>query len=153
MRYIPPVDEHALGAWRALLNAHAALTARIERALADEGLPPLGWYDVLWPLHRAPGKRLRMNALAEEVTLSRTGLVRLVDRIERAGLLRREPVPEDRRGAYVAIEPAGSELLRQMWPVYERALDLVFTQAAIDTRPLRASLQRLAEQANLGYNV
>ena len=153
MRYIPAMDDKTLGLWRALLNAHAVLTARVEQALADAGLPPLGWYDVLWPLHRAPGQRLRMNALAREVTISRTGLVRLVDRIERAGFLRREPVPEDRRGAYVAIEPAGSELLREMWPVYERTLDLVFTPAAVDPTPVRAALERLAEQANLSYNV
>ena len=144
------MDEEALGAWRALLDAHASMTGHVERELAAAGLPPLGWYDVLWPLHRAPGRRLRMNALAAEVVLSRTGLVRLVDRIERAGLLRREPVPEDRRGAYVVIEPAGSDLLRRMWPVYERALDVAFTRAAVDAGPLRAALERLAQQGELG---
>jgi DNA-binding MarR family transcriptional regulator len=72
------------------------------------GLPPLSWYDVLWPLYRAREKRLRMNELAEEVVLSRTGLVRLVDRVEAAGLLRREPLPEDGRGSYVAIRNDGA---------------------------------------------
>lgn len=138
------MDEELLGAWHALLGAHTRMTGSVETELAAAGLPPLTWYDVLWPLQRAPRRRLRMNALAREVALSRTGLVRLVDRIERAGLLRREPVPEDRRGAYVVIEPAGSKLLRQMWPVYERTLLRIFTQAAIDPRPLRASLDRLA---------
>ena len=66
------------------------------------GLPPLSWYDVLWPLSRAREKRLRMNELAEEVVLSRTGLV------EAAGLLRREPLPEDGRGSYVAITNDGA---------------------------------------------
>ena len=67
-----------------------------------------------------------MKALAEEVTLSRTGLTRLVDRIARQGLIRREPVPEDRRGAYVGLTPAGVAMLRRMWPVYERVLDETF---------------------------
>ena len=90
------MDDETLSAWRALLNAHARVTARVESALAEAGLPPLSWYDVLWPLHRAPGRRLRVGALAEQVTLSRTGLTRLLDRVERDGLIGRRPAPEDR---------------------------------------------------------
>jgi DNA-binding MarR family transcriptional regulator len=84
-----------------------------------------------------------MGELANEVTLSRTGLTRLVDRIEREGLLRREPVPEDRRGFYVAITPAGTEMLRRMWPVYERVLDETFAAAVRDPRALRDALERV----------
>jgi DNA-binding MarR family transcriptional regulator len=80
------------------------------------GLPPLSWYDVLWPLYRAREKRLRMNELAEEVVLSRTGLVRLVDRVEAAGLLRREPLPEDGRGSYVAITNDGAATCPECGP-------------------------------------
>jgi DNA-binding MarR family transcriptional regulator len=114
-------DEH-LNAWRALLNVHARLTESIERALADAGLPQLAWYDVLWSLHRAPGRRLRMGELADAVTISRSGLTRLVDRIEAEGLLERSPVPDDRRAIEVVITSDGSKLLRRMWPVYERVL-------------------------------
>ena len=123
------MDEETLGAWRALLNAHAHVVGSAEAALADAGLPPLSWYDVLWALHRAPGRRLRAGALAEHVTISRTGLTRLVDRIERDGLLRREPAPEDRRGSYVALTPSGAAMVRKMWPVYARALEETFTVA------------------------
>jgi DNA-binding MarR family transcriptional regulator len=84
-----------------------------------------------------------MRALADEVTLSRTGLTRLVDRIERAGLLRREPVPEDRRGAYVVITPAGTAMLRKMWPVYERVLDEAFAGKLGNPRALRRLLEPL----------
>jgi len=129
-----------LSAWRALLNAHARVTARVEGALAAAGLPPLSWYDVLWPLHRAPGRRLRVGALAEQVTLSRTGLTRLLDRVERDGLIRREPAPEDRRGSYVVITAAGSAALRKMWPVYERALDDAFAARLRNPRALQRAL-------------
>jgi DNA-binding MarR family transcriptional regulator len=132
-----------LDAWRALLNAHARLTARVEDALAAADLPPLAWYDVLWPLYRAPGHRLRMGVLAAEVTLSRTGLTRLVDRIERDGLLRREPAPEDRRGSYVVLTRAGTAMLRRMWPVYERVLDESFAPALRNPRALRRALDPL----------
>ena len=137
------MDEDTLGAWRALLNAHARITGLVEAALAEDGLPPLGWYDALWPLYRAPGRRLRMGALAAEATLSRTGLTRLVDRLEHRGLVRRGPAPEDRRGSYVALTRSGAALLRRMWPVYERVLDEHFAPAVQDPRALRGALEPL----------
>ncbi len=139
------MDDETLSAWRALLNVHARVTARVESALAEAGFPPLSWYDVLWPLHRAPGRRLRVGTLAEQVTLSRTGLTRLLDRVERDGLIRREPAPEDRRGSYVVITAAGSAVLRKMWPVYERALDDAFAARLRDPRTLRRALAPLSD--------
>ena len=132
-----------LAAWRALLNVHADITTRVEDALAAEGLPPLTWYDILWPLYRAPGRRLRAGVLAGQTTLSRTGLVRLVDRIERAGLLHRKPAPEDRRGSYVVLTPAGAAMLRRMWPVYERVLDETFATKLGNPTALRSALEPL----------
>jgi DNA-binding MarR family transcriptional regulator len=120
------VPEAQLTAWRSLLNAQARVTARAERALADAGLPPLSWYDVLWELYRAPERKLRMHELAERVTISRSGLVRFVDRLERAGLVSREACESDRRGAYAKVTDAGVELMRKMWPVYAAALNEAF---------------------------
>jgi DNA-binding MarR family transcriptional regulator len=137
------MDSDTLGAWRALLNAHGHVTGEVEAALSEAGLPPLTWYDALWPLRRAPGRRLRMGALAEQVTLSRTGLSRLVDRLEAAGLLRREPAAEDRRGSYVVLTRAGADLLRRMWPVYEQVVAREFAAQVDDPRTLRLMLERL----------
>ncbi len=86
-KHLPEAD---LRLWRAFLNAHAAVIGRVESDLAGHDLPSLGWYDVLWALYRAPDRRLRMGELAERVVLSRTGMTRLVDRIEAAGCLLRE---------------------------------------------------------------
>jgi DNA-binding MarR family transcriptional regulator len=122
------MEELELATWRAFLNAHAVLMRRIETDLRAHGLPPLGWYDVLWPLYQAENRRLRMNELAQEVVLSRTGLVRLVDRLEAAGMLRREPVPEDGRGSYVVITKVGIATLRRMWPVYRRHIQHDFLE-------------------------
>ena len=115
-------DESRLAAWRALLNAHAAAVAAIERDLTASGHVPLTWYDVLVALSEAPGERLRLHALAERVVLSRSGLTRLVDRLEAAGLLRREACPTDRRGAFAVLTPEGATTLRQTWPTYARGI-------------------------------
>lgn len=123
------MPEPHLTAWRALLNAHATLVARIETALKAAGLPPLTWYDALWAVRSAPGRRLRMAELADGVTLSRGGLTKLVDRLEAAGLLRRELAEDDRRGLYAVLTGDGNALLRRMWPVYARALRETFVAA------------------------
>ncbi len=144
----PPFDDEALAAWRAFLNAHALVIRRIEAELAAAGLPPLGWYDALWALYSAEGRRLRIHELADAVVLSRTGMSRLVDRLETAGHLRREPVPGDGRGAYAAITDEGVELLRRMWPVYARGIDQLYLEPlAGDAVALRASLERVAAAA------
>ena len=137
-------DDH-LDAWRAMLNTHARLTTHIEDALDGAGLPQLAWYDVLWALHRAPGKTLRMGELAQEVTISRSGLTRLVDRIEAEGLLERRQSPADRRAVEVAITPAGSRLLRKMWPVYEDVLRSEFEAklTRADAQALRRALAKI----------
>ena len=76
------IDDDTLGAWRGFLNAHAQITRRISRELADAGLPDLTWYDLLWALYRQPRRALRVNELAREVVLSPTAMSRFVDRVE-----------------------------------------------------------------------
>jgi DNA-binding MarR family transcriptional regulator len=141
------LDKPTLRAWRSFLTAHALMVRRIDAALLEEGLPPLGWYDVLWAVHSAPEHRLRINELADAVVLSRTGMSRMVDRLVEAGLLRREAVPEDRRGAYAAITDAGVDQLRAMWPVYARAVREHFKPNLADPDAFRETLDAVAESA------
>ncbi len=109
-------------AWRALITAHAAAVEGIERGLLEAGLPPLSWYDVLLELSAAPECRLRMHELASAVVLSRSGLSRLVDRLEKAGLLRREPDPADGRGSFAVLTDEGARMRERMWPVYAKGI-------------------------------
>jgi DNA-binding MarR family transcriptional regulator len=135
-----------LDAWRALLRGQALVLEQVERELAAAGLPPLGWYDVLTELDKAGG-RLRIHELADAVVLSRSGLSRLLDRLESAGLLRREPYEGDRRGAYAAITAEGRSKLAEMWPVYERTLAEHFAPAidVSQARALRDALEQVAQ--------
>jgi DNA-binding MarR family transcriptional regulator len=87
-----------------------------------------------------------MGALAAEVTPSRTGLTGLVDRIEEAGLVRRELVAEDRRGSYIVLTRAGAGMLRRMWPVYERVLEEAFAARLRNPCALRRALEPLGRR-------
>ena len=120
MQSSAPIDtELRQIAWANLLHVHARLVAVMDRELMAAGLLSMSGYDVLLTLKRAPGRRLRLSELAARVVLSRSGLTRLLDRIEAAGHLRRESAAEDRRGAYAILLPAGDEALKATWRVYE----------------------------------
>jgi DNA-binding MarR family transcriptional regulator len=107
------LDREQLGAWRGLLRVHARLTKALDADLVREHDLPLSSYEVLLFLAEAPDGRLRMSELADGVLLSRSGLTRLVDRMERDGLLRRERCEDDARGYYAIITDAGRELFRR----------------------------------------
>jgi DNA-binding MarR family transcriptional regulator len=122
------LDERRLAAWRALLNAHAAAVGAIERDLAAGDFIPLTWYDVLVALSEAPDERARMHELADRVVLSRSGLTRLVDRLEAAGLVRREASRTDRRGAFAVLTDEGRATLLRTWPAYARGIAAHFAR-------------------------
>jgi DNA-binding MarR family transcriptional regulator len=106
----PTRDE--LAAWRAFLRAHAVLTRALEAELLAEQDLSLAAYDVLVQLAEAPERRLRMTELAELVLLSRSGVTRLVDRMEKSGLVSRCPVESDGRGVAAQLTDAGLSRLR-----------------------------------------
>src|SRR5215204_5225584 len=117
----PELSEEQLDAWKAFIRAQAEVLHTLSRELeADQGLP-LTYYDVLAQLSFAGG-RLRMSELADAVVLSRSGVTRLVDRMVRAGLVRREACPEDRRSLYAALTPEGTRALKRARPFHLRGV-------------------------------
>jgi DNA-binding MarR family transcriptional regulator len=93
-----------------MLRVHSAMTKALDADLVREHGLPLSSYEVLLFLADAPDGRLRMSELADGVLLSRSGLTRLVDRLEREGLLRRERCEDDARGYNAAITAKGREV-------------------------------------------
>jgi DNA-binding MarR family transcriptional regulator len=144
------VPEPHLSAWQAVLTAHASVVARVEEALEEADLPPLSWYDVLWAVRGAPGRRVRMAELAGRLTLSRGGLTKLADRLAVAGLLRRQPAEDDGRGLYAVLTDAGEDMLRRMWPVYARVLRETFVEtiSADEAAAITAGLHRATAAAS-----
>jgi DNA-binding MarR family transcriptional regulator len=100
-----------IDAWRSFLRSHAKVTRCLEAELLGEQRLSLGAYDVLAQLAEAEDQCLRMAELAEAVLLSRSGVTRLVDRLERAGLVIRERVDGDGRGVVARLTPAGANRL------------------------------------------
>ncbi|HXD53618.1 MAG TPA: MarR family transcriptional regulator [Solirubrobacteraceae bacterium] len=102
-----------LRAWRGLLRAHACLAKRLDADLERAHRLPLSSYEVLHHLEEAPDGRMRMCDLAEQAQLSRSGLTRLVDRLERDGLLERCSCSHDARGSYACLTAVGRERLAE----------------------------------------
>jgi len=115
-------SEEAMAAWARLVRAEQTVLSRIEAALKAAGLPPLSWYDVLLELGRAEDGRLRPLELERRTLLAQYNASRLIDRMEKVGLVERLPHPEDGRGQLVAITPEGRALQKRMWKVYGPAI-------------------------------
>ena len=119
----PAVEEVALSpaeirAWKGLVKAHAALVKRLDQELeASHGLP-LSHYEVLVSIDHSPSKKMRMCDLADSVHLSRSGLTRLVDRLEREGLLCRACCTADARGSYAVLTEEGARRLAEARPTH-----------------------------------
>jgi len=100
-------------AWRGLLRAHACLARRLDAELEREHRLPMISYEVLSHLGDSSGGRMRMCDLAEQVQLSRSGLTRLVDRLQAEGLLERCSCAHDARGSYACLTETGRERLME----------------------------------------
>ena len=100
-------------AWRGLLRTRACLVKRLDAELEHAHGLPTSSYEVLHHLAQAGSGRMRMRDLAEQAQLSRSGLTRLVDRLERDGLLHRCSCDHDARGAYACLTDSGRERLQE----------------------------------------
>jgi DNA-binding MarR family transcriptional regulator len=107
------LGEAELGAWRGLVRVHAALARELDAQLEARHSLPLSSYEVLRCLANAPGGRLRMAELAEHVLLSRSGMTRLIDRLEREGMVTRSTCDKDGRGCYAVLTEQGRETVAE----------------------------------------
>lgn len=136
-------------AWGALTRTHAAVTGRLQEALAQADFPPLPWYEVLATVAEAPDRRMRMGDLAEALVITRGGLTKLVDRLIKAGLMERTFCESDRRVSYATLLPAGEELLEEMRPIVVGELAVAFSVnlTADQAQQLREMLDRVRGSA------
>ena len=142
-------DDPRLDGWRAFLGAHARLFRRLDdelRARHDLSLPE---YEALLQLAQAPGRRLRMSRLADRVLLSRSGVTRLIDRLEADGSVARTQCAHDARGAEAVLTDAGLARLRAASATHLAGIERHFL-AHLDADELsvvQRSLGRIARAA------
>ena len=136
-------------AWGALTRTHAAISQRLQDALAAASFPPLPWYEVLATVAESPEGRMKMGDLAEALVITRGGLTKLVDRLVNAGLMERTFCDTDRRVSYATLLPAGADLLAEMRPIVVAELKRSFAAnlTAAQARDLSEALERVRASA------
>lgn len=139
------VGSEELALWRMLQRAQVRIARVLEADLLVEHDLPLASYEVLLHLSEAPERRLRMNDLADRVLLSRSGLTRLIDRLQRDGLVEREACPSDARGLFAVLADAGAARLAEAGPTYLRGVRSQFLDMldADELRQCAAMLDKL----------
>ena len=113
-------------AWVEFYLAQSQITREIDRRMTAAGVVGMEVYDVLLNLEDAPDSRLRMNELADRVTYSRSGITRLVDRLEKEGLVARVACPNDRRAMHCQLTARGRAERERAWPVYAAGIEALF---------------------------
>lgn len=115
-------------AFAALLRAHASATRQLNAQLtADHGLT-ISDYEVLLRLVRAPDRRMRRVDLAEQVLLTASGITRLLDGLERSGLVERGACESDRRVVYAVLTDAGLQKVREASTSHFAQVDELFAE-------------------------
>ncbi|MEV4753919.1 MarR family transcriptional regulator [Micromonospora sp. NPDC049559] len=135
------LDDPRLTAVGLLAETFIGLMNRLTAQLETHGLSGIA-FEVLLRLARSPGNRLRMSDLAAQTSLSTSGATRVVDRMERDGLVTRTPCPTDRRSSYAVVSEAGMALLHEALPGHLELVERWFT-GQLDPAALRALLDGL----------
>jgi DNA-binding MarR family transcriptional regulator len=120
------VTDTRLESWVSFLRAHAAITRELSADLQREHGLTLNDYEVLLLLSHAEGRRLRRVDLAERVILTASGITRLLEGLERAGLVMKEHCDSDARVTYAKITPAGIAKLREAAKTHLRGIEELF---------------------------
>ena len=137
-------DACRTAAWVALLDAHSRLTQRLEAELERAHGVSLAEYEVLYRLSQAAGQRLRLNELTSHARMTKSGVSRLVDRMQSGGLITTERCPSDRRGAFAVLTAEGQSVFRRAAALHLRGVHEYFGRHLDDDEA--ASLRRTLER-------
>ena len=113
-------------AWANLVRTERSLLDKVEEDLKRARLPPLDWYHVLYEIDRSPKGMMRQTGVQDSTQLAQYNVCRLVDRLEREGLVERHQCQLDGRNNVLLITAKGRTLRRAMWPVYAAAIEVHF---------------------------
>ena len=129
MTAAPPHDvlsDERLTAIGLLVEAEAALVRILDEELRRDAGMPLSTYEALIRLGRSPGRQLQQIELSRQLSLTTGGVTRMIDRLERDGLVRRVPSPTDRRASYAQLTDHGLDAIRRATEVHLLSLQRHF---------------------------
>jgi DNA-binding MarR family transcriptional regulator len=137
-----------LRAWRLYLESALALLDILDAELERDAGIPLGWYDAMVHLEESPDG-LRMNEVAERMLYSKSGLTRVVDRMEAAGLVRRIRPENDRRSILVFLTDEGRNKLEHARGYHRHGIEQHFSRhlADADVKALTRALEKVSTYA------
>jgi DNA-binding MarR family transcriptional regulator len=140
----PDLDPSPIGVVGRVSRLARELERRLEPVYRDHGLEP-GWHDLLATLRRTgPPFRMRPTDLMDALMLTSSGTTKRLDRLERAGLVAREPDPGDRRGTLIALTAKGRELIDGVTPAHlANESSLLAALAPAEREQLAALLRKL----------
>jgi DNA-binding MarR family transcriptional regulator len=133
-----------LRAWRLYFESALALIDVLDGDFEHDTGFPVQWYDVLVHLEETP-EGLRMNELAERILYSKSGLTRVVDRMQKAGLVRRVVPENDRRSIFVVQTDKGREIMERARRQHHDWIEEHFSRPLPDTeiKALTRALEKL----------
>ncbi len=131
-----------LSAWGAFFVAHALSIQKIEKALAGNAPLSLSEYDLLLTIERSPEKRLRYTDLSSESVYTKSGVTRVMKRLESRGFIDREKCESDGRGAFARLNKKGARALQETWTLYSEEILKIFDPAM--TQSEARELERLS---------
>lgn len=146
-----PACVQARAAFPIFLRSFSLLVDRLDRRLQTDAGIALSWYEVLAQLSSAPQARMPMKRLAESVMLSKSGVTRLVDRMEKEGLVRRHACNHDGRVCFAALTRRGAAILQFARPVAAKGVDELFARYITEQEAevMSGALSRVLHAAGL----
>ena len=126
------ISRNHQNAWRSLLIAQSWAIRQIEFQLRKANEISFDVYEVLQTLEDSEGGKLRMSDLADRILFSRSGLTRMIDRLEELGYVVREPSPDDRRGWYAVVTPKGMEVRHRACDIVQTTLQAIWEKSLSD---------------------
>ncbi len=147
-RSLSSLTPEGLRAWRLFFESALALMDVLDTDFEHDTGIPIRWYDVLVHLEEAP-EGLRMNELASKILYSKSGLTRVIDRMENAGLVRRHRPENDRRSVLVLLTPSGRRAMERARPLHHVWIDHNFSRLLTDAdiKALIQAFEKLSTSA------
>ena len=141
------LDDDRFHAWLNLVQAHSVVSSRMEARLDAACGLSLPEHELLIRLAQAPDRRLRMYDLASLLLLSKSGITRVVDRLEKRGLVSRKMSETDRRVVLAGLTEEGVAVLGKARPVIAAGIDEFYSRHLTDEEidSMRAILRKVLE--------